>query len=100
CRVFLSLSHREGLGLPPLEALACGCLVVGFTGYAGVEYFNSPAAVAVEDGDVGALAREVERVVAWSERDPDSVRQVTLKASLNARETYSQEAEARSLIDL
>lgn len=36
--VFLSLSYYEGLGLPPLEALAAGTLVVGYHGYGGLEY--------------------------------------------------------------
>lgn len=36
--IFLSLSHREGLGLPPLEAMAAGCMVAGFRGIGGLEY--------------------------------------------------------------
>jgi hypothetical protein len=36
--VFLALSEREGFGLPPLEAMACGCLVVGFHGGGGREF--------------------------------------------------------------
>lgn len=39
--VFLSLSRLEGLGLTPLEAMACGCVVVGFTGVGGREYATS-----------------------------------------------------------
>lgn len=38
CGVMLSLSRLEGLGLLPLEAMAAGCLVAGFTGYGGREY--------------------------------------------------------------
>ena len=38
--VFLSLSHRESFGLPPLEAMACGCLVAGFHGDGGLEYMT------------------------------------------------------------
>lgn len=36
--LFLALGLLEGLGLPPLEAMATGALVVGFTGGGGVEY--------------------------------------------------------------
>jgi glycosyltransferase involved in cell wall biosynthesis len=32
---FLSLAHKESFGLPPLEAMACGCLISGFHGAAG-----------------------------------------------------------------
>ena len=38
--VFLSLSSQESFGLPPLEAMACGCLVSGFHGDGGLEYMN------------------------------------------------------------
>ena len=37
-KVFLSLSRLEGLGLTPLEAMASGCVVAGFTGIGGREY--------------------------------------------------------------
>ena len=36
--IFLSLSEREGFGMPPAEAMASGCYVVGYTGLAGREY--------------------------------------------------------------
>jgi glycosyltransferase involved in cell wall biosynthesis len=37
-KVFLSLSRLEGFGLTPLEAMAAGCVVAGFTGIGGREY--------------------------------------------------------------
>ena len=36
--IFLALGQLEGLGLPPLEALATGALVIGFHGEGGREY--------------------------------------------------------------
>ncbi|MCF8481541.1 MAG: hypothetical protein K9H25_14005 [Rhodospirillum sp.] len=35
---FLSFSHRDSLGMPPLEAMSAGCLVAGFLGIGGWEY--------------------------------------------------------------
>lgn len=43
--VFLSLGWAEGLGLPPLEAMAAGALVVGFHGGGGRDYATA------ENGD-------------------------------------------------
>ena len=100
CRLFLSFSEREGLGLPPLEAIACGCLVVGFTGYAGAEYFRLPFATAIEDGDVGAFASEVERLLAWTEKDDSAARQAALDGSRYVLQTYSPDVERRDLVSL
>lgn len=36
--VFLALSRLDGFGLTPLEAMAAGCVVAGFTGIGGREY--------------------------------------------------------------
>lgn len=38
--IFLATGFPEGFGLPPLEAMACGCLVAGFTGMGGWEYMR------------------------------------------------------------
>jgi hypothetical protein len=62
--LFLSLSHRESLGLPPLEALACGCLVAGYHGDGGREYMTSENGWWAGTGDwkacVDGLAAAVE----------------------------------------
>lgn len=40
CHIFLSTGFPEGFGLPPLEAMASGCIPVGFTGFGGWEYMR------------------------------------------------------------
>lgn len=42
--VFVALSHSESFGLPVAEALAAGCLVVGYDGGGGHELFEAPGA--------------------------------------------------------
>jgi glycosyltransferase involved in cell wall biosynthesis len=39
-RFLLTLSPREGFGLPPLEAMAAGCTVAGFHGGGGTHYMR------------------------------------------------------------
>ena len=56
-RVFASLSRDEGLGLPPLEAMAAGCLVCGFDGGGGKEYATSDNGYWVAEGDMEGFAR-------------------------------------------
>lgn len=42
CQIFLSTGFPEGFGLPPLEAMGCGCIPVGFSGLGGFEYMRNP----------------------------------------------------------
>jgi glycosyltransferase involved in cell wall biosynthesis len=50
--VFIATGYPEGFSLPPLEAMACGCVVVGFTGGAGREFMlHNETALVAEDGD-------------------------------------------------
>jgi Glycosyl transferases group 1 len=99
-RIFLSLSQLEGLGLPPLEALACGCLVVGFDGFAGREFFRPPFALSVEDGDVVAFARTVEGLMQATEDDPAAAIAAGDEGARFVRGRYSPEAERRDLVEL
>lgn len=58
--IFLSFSYREGCPLPPAEAMACGCIVIGFHGWGGAEI--SDEACWVADGDILSCARMIESV--------------------------------------
>jgi glycosyltransferase involved in cell wall biosynthesis len=63
--LFLYPSRYEGFGLPPLEAMACGCPVVT-TAVGAVEEFarHGHDAMVVPPGDVAGLARVVLAVLA------------------------------------
>ncbi len=43
--IFLCTGFPEGIGLPPLEAMASGCMAVGFSGFGGWDYMR-PARLA------------------------------------------------------
>lgn len=61
--VFLSLSFREGFGIPPLEAMAAGCLVAGFTGGGGDSYATPENGLWAEDGDLEGCVDQVARAL-------------------------------------
>lgn len=62
--IFLSFSQREGFGLPPLEAMACGCLVVGFHGLGGAEFFDPAYCYPIPEDDICTFQETLEVLLA------------------------------------
>ena len=65
-RVFLSLSRLEGFGLTPLEAMASGCVVAGFTGIGGREYATPDNGFWAGEDDFPVCVDAVAKAVAQS----------------------------------
>jgi glycosyltransferase involved in cell wall biosynthesis len=57
--LFLSLAHREGFGLPPIEAMSLRTLVVGFHGGGGLEYATSRNGYWLNEGELIQCAQEL-----------------------------------------
>lgn len=95
CHVFLVTGFPEGCPLPPMEAMACGCLCVGFTGFGGWDYMRqvepngyAPHGYALRDvpwdgngwwsadGDVLGAVLGLERAAQALSRNPDISAQV------------------------
>lgn len=56
CAMFLHTSASEGFGLPPAEAMSCGCAIVATRNLGVSEYLNQSNALLCPVGDVSALA--------------------------------------------
>ena len=62
--IFLATGYPEGLPLPPLEAMNCGCVVVGFTGGGAKEYMiDGETALVAKDGDCDTAVKHIKRVL-------------------------------------
>lgn len=88
--VFIFLSKEEGFPLMPLEAMACGCLVITYGVEPMTEYLSSP--FLFEPGDVLNVARSVEAIaqsygeaVGWETISKDN-REAALQYSLQREE--------------
>ncbi|HEY8584200.1 MAG TPA: glycosyltransferase family 4 protein [Capillimicrobium sp.] len=94
--VFLSFGAPEGFGLPPAEAMACGCAVVGYHGMGGREFFTPDVAVPVTQGDVVGFARAVEEALATPAAELEAL---GARASAAVTARYSPEAERASVVE-
>ena len=99
CALFLSFSINEGFGMPPAEAMACGCIVVGYSGKGGKEFFKKEFCYPVEDRDVIAFAKTLETVIKEYEIDDKPFLEKGAKASQFILTEYSMEMEEKTIVD-
>lgn len=96
--IFLSFSDREGFGLPPAEAMASGCYVVGYTGMAGREFFDPAYCAPVPDGDLLAFARSVEDATVAYDTDPQAFAKIGQVASQRVLAQYTNDRLREDLV--
>lgn len=97
--IFLNFVYQEGFGLPAAEAMASGCVVVGFHGGGGREFFRSDFSYPILQGDVIQFAKTVEQVIEDFDNSPSSVIQKGRMAAEFIMDQYSLEREEAELLD-
>ena len=96
--VFLNFGFPEGFGLLPAEAMSSGCVVVGYHGMGGREFFRPEFSYPVEFGDIRSYVETVEQVLDRYDRDPSGFSAVGRAASDFIQSTYSPEREANDVV--
>lgn len=99
CPVYIATGYREGLGLPSLEAMAAGCLVIGYRAGGGLDYATDDNGLWVPDDDPFALAQKLQEVLGRLS-DPsylNTLRQIRQSGQATARRYSSQAQEAALL---
>lgn len=86
--IFLSLNHYEGLGMPPLEAMAAGCQVVGFTGGGGDDYATPQNGIWINETDQLGFAFAIAAALDRAQSD-DPQRAAMIAAGHATAERYS-----------
>lgn len=93
--VFASFSWFEGLGLPPLEAMACGSIVVGLHGFGGLDYATPENGYWSDEGDYFGFASQLASVLADIQ---GGTHEVVRQAGFETAARYSEDAFRRALL--
>jgi glycosyltransferase involved in cell wall biosynthesis len=94
--VFLALGHQEGLGLPPLEAMSAGCIVVGFAGGGGREFARPNNGFWCSEDDVETAIHALARALDTIADRPRLAAELVAQGSDTAKR-YSRERTRRAL---
>jgi hypothetical protein len=96
--LFLSFGYPEGFGLPAAEAMACGCVVIGFHGGGGREFFKPEFSYPIEQGDIIGFAKTLEEVIQSFDLDPAPIFEKGRLAADFIHEYYSFELEEQEVV--
>jgi len=92
--VFVFPSYFEGFGLPPLEAMACGCPVIS-SNVSSLPEIVGDAAILVNPGNPDELNQAIYRVLM-----DDQLRQVMKKEGIDRARMFDWEITARKTLNL
>ncbi|MCB0047804.1 MAG: hypothetical protein KDD92_20445 [Caldilineaceae bacterium] len=100
--VYLPVTLQEGLHASVLEAMACGCLTVGYSGIGGSNFMIGEGpeqnCVLVENGDLLALGRTLEEVLARRAADPQAYAAVMANGQKTVQPYQDPALEKEALI--
>lgn len=86
CNIFIFGSYEEGFGLPPLEAMACGCVVLS-SDCGGVRTFlDESNSILFKPGDSEQLSRKIESLFDY----PKNINKIRLEGIKKANKFSSE----------
>lgn len=95
--IFLTLGYREGFGLPPLEAMAAGCLVVGFHAEGAKAYATASNGFWHGENDYAGVTDSLMKALDLCRRG-DTEYHSRIEAGFQTARSYSPERMERELL--
>lgn len=100
-RIFIATSTQEGMPTSLLEAMASGCLVIGFSGIGGNDYLigsgGEQNCILIENGDLPGLGKALDRTLGELERDGSCFERIVRNGIQTAHRFQDFEVEGKSL---
>lgn len=108
CHIFLCSGYPEGFALPPLEAMACACFSLGFTGYGGWDYMRQYQTKETDpesllrkvpwqgnglwsaDGDTLSVSLDLEKAISWCQDRQQNFQSIISEGQKTSR-SYNKE---------
>lgn len=95
--MFLSFADREGFGLPGAEAIASGCLTIGYTGIGGDEYFERFGGWPIAQQDILTYADTVAQVLNSYKTNPEKLDAARMKHASAILTNFDRKATKEAL---
>ena len=96
--IALNFTEREGFGMPAVEALASGCIVVGYDAICGAEYMLPAFSYPVAHGDILQFSRTLESVLQLCFHQPELIAHQAKAAVDFVQHTYYPLREEQELL--
>ena len=100
--LFVTTTLQEGLHVSVLEAMACGCVVVGYSGIGGADHMAGEGpgqnCLLVENGNLLALGRTLERALCELTDDPNFYDKLVAEGMHTASRYQDATSEREALV--
>jgi len=99
-KFFLDFGAPEGFGLPAAEAMLCGCVVIGYPGGGGNEFYNPKYSFPIIRDDIKNFVSSIEKAVSIDKRNPKLIEKMGQEASRKIFRSYNTLNEAKDIVSV
>ena len=96
--LYLHFGYPEGLNLAVMEAMLCGCYVIGYHGFGNLEYMKEEFCAPIQCADSFRLLLETEKAIKEYSSDPRNIIAKAMAGRQYILEHYSVQQEEAAVV--